>query len=89
MKNFLIIFEFIDSVQKNKYYLLNFSVNDNKFRSKISNNGIYKEKMTLGEIKIMGINIENIKHILVNNEEINKDQFYYNKTKCVSNKNFI
>lgn len=60
---------------------------NNTLRSSIVNEGMYNEKMILGEIKIIGINMKTVKRILINNREIHEDTFSYNKSKSVSNQN--
>ncbi|XP_051168285.1 maltase-glucoamylase-like isoform X2 [Leptopilina boulardi] len=70
--------ESLDSIEKDEYHWLNFTVSNNTLRVH-SIMGSFSEKIILGRIKVMGLDLEKVSRVIVNDKDIDTDQFYYNK----------
>lgn len=81
---FNLIFKFTDSIQEKQFRWLKFTAENNTLLSKPIRDGLYDGKMTLGKIKILGLDMKSVLRIMVNDKEIKKDQFIYNKELSVS-----
>ncbi|XP_033207574.1 lysosomal alpha-glucosidase-like isoform X2 [Belonocnema kinseyi] len=68
----------LDSIEKGQYRWLRFTVKNNTLVNKAVK-GSFAEKMDLARIQVMGLAVKGISRVLVNDKEISKDQFHYNK----------
>ena len=76
-------FLFIDSIEKGQYRWLRFRVKNNTLLNKPVK-GSFGEKMALARIQVMGLTMDKISRVFVDDKEIPRDQFHYNKQPSVS-----
>ncbi|XP_033209375.1 lysosomal alpha-glucosidase-like isoform X2 [Belonocnema kinseyi] len=69
----------LDSIQERQFRWLKFTVENNTLQNKLIEDGLYDGKMTLGKIQIVGLEMKTVPRIMVNDNDIRKDQIIFNK----------
>lgn len=68
----------LDSFEKQQYQWLNITVSNNTLTIKSTNHS-FSEKLLIDEIQVMGLDLDQVRRVIVNNTDIDSDNFSYQK----------